>query len=109
KIRTFALSLVFIGIIIMYIGVFFRESPLLVTLFMIIGFLSVLASAVVYFLIGMLSTQAVKVICPTCNKQTKMLGRVDICMYCRETLTLDKELEGKEFDENYNRKRLQKN
>ncbi len=49
--------------------------------------------------------KAVQVICPSCNKTTKMLGRVDICMFCNETLTLDKTLEGKEFNELYNRKR----
>ena len=41
-----------------------------------------------------------------------MLGRVDACMHCRQPLTLDKNLEGKEFDEKYNsaayRKQLKK-
>jgi len=37
-----------------------------------------------------------------------MLGRVDMCMHCNEPLTLDPQLEGKEFDETYNRKRNQK-
>ena len=104
KIRTFALALIFIGIVIMYIGIFFRTSMLVMSIFMILGFLTVLSSAVVYAWIGMLSTRAVQVVCPTCNKVTKMLGRVDACMYCREPLTLDPELEGKEFDEKYNRK-----
>lgn len=105
KIRTFALSLVFIGIVIMYIGIFFRNSPITMTLAMIIGFLCVIASSVVYFWIGMLSTKTVVVVCPTCHKQTKMLGRVDACMHCGEPLTLDPELEGKPFDEKYNRKK----
>jgi len=105
KIRTFALSLIFIGFIIMYIGLLFKNSPILMVLFMFLGFLSIIASCVVYFMIGMLSTKAVQVVCPSCNKVTKMLGRVDICMYCREPLTLDRKLEGKEFDETYNRKK----
>lgn len=105
KIRTFALALVFIGIVIMYVGIFFRTSPIIMSLAMIVGFLFVIGSSVVYFWIGMLSTKTVKVICPTCNKQTKMLGRVDACMHCSEPLTLDPELEGKEFDEKYNRKK----
>lgn len=105
KIRTFALSLIFIGFIIMYIGLLFKNSPILMMLFMFLGFLSFIASCVVYFMIGMLSTKAVQVVCPSCNKVTKMLGRVDICMYCREPLTLDRKLEGKEFDETYNRKK----
>lgn len=104
KIRTFALSLIFIGFIVMYAGIFFRNSPLVMTSFMILGLLFIIASTVVYFWIGMLSTKTVQVVCPNCGKHTKMLGRVDICMYCNEPLTLDPSLEGKEFDEQYNRK-----
>ncbi|MBA4536292.1 YgzB family protein [Bacillus aquiflavi] len=108
KIRTFALSLIFIGFIVMYGGIFFRKSPILMTIFMIIGLLFIIASTVVYFWIGMLSTKTVQIVCPNCKKVTKMLGRVDMCMYCNEPLTLDPELEGKEFDEKYNRKRNRK-
>ncbi|MED1420213.1 MULTISPECIES: YgzB family protein [Bacillus] len=108
RIRTFALSLIFIGFLIMYIGLFFRNHPLIMTIFMMLGFLSIMASVVVYFWIGMLSTRAVVVVCPNCGKQTKMLGRVDMCMYCREPLTLDPSLEGKEFNEEYNRKKRNK-
>lgn len=104
RIRTFALSLVFIGIFIMYIGIFFRSSPVVMTIAMILGFLFVIASSGVYFWIGMISTNAVRVECPTCGKITKILGRVDACMHCDEPLTLDPELEGKEFDPKYNRK-----
>ncbi|MCY8131626.1 YgzB family protein, partial [Bacillus spizizenii] len=49
-----------------------------------------------------------RVICPACAKETKVLGRVDMCMHCREPLTLDKGLEGKEFDESYNKKKMSK-
>lgn len=105
KIRTFALSLIFIGFIVMYGGIFFRSSPVIMTIFMLIGLLFIIASTVVYFWIGMLSTKTVQVVCPNCNKHTKMLGRVDMCMYCSEPLTLDPKLEGKEFDEDYNRKK----
>ncbi len=104
KIRTFALSLIFIGFIVMYAGIFFRNSPVVMTIFMILGLLFIIASTVVYFWIGMLSTKTVQVVCPNCGKQTKMLGRVDMCMYCNEPLTLDSDLEGKVFDEKYNRK-----
>lgn len=105
RIRTFALSLIFIGFIIMYAGIFFRQSPFWMTLFMLLGLLSIIASTVVYFWIGMLSTKAVQVICPNCSKPTKMLGRVDMCMHCKDPLTLDQNLEGKEFDEKYNQKK----
>jgi hypothetical protein len=104
KIRTFALSLVFIGLFIAYLGVFFRENMIIMTIFMMVGFLAVIASTGVYFWIGMLSTKTVQVICPSCNKSTKILGRVDACMHCNQPLTLDRNLEGKEFDEKYNRK-----
>jgi len=105
KIRTFALSLVFIGFIIMYVGIYFKNHPIVMTLFMILGLFAIVASTVVYFWIGMLSTKAVQVVCPNCGKPTKVLGRVDMCMHCNEPLTLDPNLEGKEFDENYNRKK----
>ena len=108
KIRTFALSLIFIGFIVMYIGVFFRTSMWIMTLFMLLGLLCIIASTVVYFWIGMLSTKATQVVCPTCGKPTKLLGRVDMCMHCREPLTLDPSLEGKEFDEKYNQKQKKK-
>lgn len=104
KIRTFALSLIFIGFMVMYLGIFFRNSPLLMTIFMLLGIIFIIASTGVYFWIGMLSTKTVQVNCPNCGKQTKVLGRVDMCMYCNEPLTLDRNLEGKEFDEKYNKK-----
>lgn len=102
KIRTFALSLIFIGIFIMYGGILAKKIPWLMFSFMILGVIFVLLSTVVYLWIGLLSTKAVPIICPSCNKPTKMLGRVDACMHCKQPLTMDKELEGKEFDEKYN-------
>ena len=102
KIRSFALSLIFIGFVVMYGGIFFRDNPILVILFMGVGLLCVIGSTVVYAWIGLLSTRAVQVECPECGKWTKILGRVDICMYCNEPLTLDPSLEGKEFDQSYN-------
>ncbi|MEH7107637.1 MULTISPECIES: YgzB family protein [Bacillaceae] len=104
KIRTFALTLIFVGFIVMYGGIYFRTSPLIMTIFMILGLLFIIASTVVYFWIGMLSTRTVQVKCPGCGKTTKMLGKVDMCMYCNEPLTLDPNLEGKLFDESYNKK-----
>lgn len=105
KIRTFALSLVFIGFFVMYIGIFFKTNMLVMTIFMILGLLCIVGSTVVYFWIGMLSTKAVQVVCPNCGKVTKVLGRVDMCMYCNEPLTMDPSLEGKEFKESYNHKK----
>jgi hypothetical protein len=106
KIRTFALSLIFIGFFVMYLGIFFRNIPIVMTIFMLLGLLCIVASTIVYFWIGMLSTKAIQVVCPSCGKHSKILGRVDMCMYCKEPLTLDPNLEGLEFDEKYNRKNI---
>lgn len=106
KIRTFALILIFAGIFLMYIGLLFQTNQILVYFMMGIGFISIILSACVYFWIGILSSKTVKVVCPTCKKHTKILGRVDACMYCRQPLTLDKALEGMEFDEKYNRRKM---
>lgn len=105
KFRTFALALIFVGFLVMYVGIYFHHSPILMTIFMILGILFIIFSTIVYFWMGMLSTKTVPVICPGCGKPTKMLGRVDMCMHCSEPLTLDPALIGKEFDEKYNSKR----
>lgn len=108
KIRTFALSLIFIGFALMYVGLIFKENEWVMVIFMMLGMMAVILSTVVYFWIGMLSTKTIQVPCPSCGKPTKMLGRVDACMHCRQPITLDKQLEGKEFDERYNSKRFNK-
>lgn len=91
KVRTFALGLVFGGMVVSY-GIFLFESIWLQTLFLLVGLLMVLASTVVYFWIGMISTKAQYIICPTCEKKTKMLGKIDECMHCKQQLTLDPNL-----------------
>ena len=108
KIRSFALILIFVGILFMYGGILTKRYEWLMVTFFIIGVLFVVFSCVVYFWIGMLSTKAVPIICPSCEKPTKMLGRVDACMHCKQPLTMDKDLEGVEFDEKYNKRRYRK-
>lgn len=76
--------------------------------FFILGLLFVLLSCIVYFWIGMLSTKALPITCPSCEKPTKMLGRVDACMHCKQPLTLDENLEGMEFDEKYNSRKYKR-
>jgi Zn-dependent protease with chaperone function len=90
-IRTFALGLVFGGMIVMY-GSFLVESSIAMAFFMIVGLIMVLASTVVYFWIGFLSTKAIYVTCPSCSKKTKMLGKLDECMHCKQQLTLDRNM-----------------
>lgn len=108
KIRSFALTLIFIGIAFMYGGLLAKKISWLMFLLFIVGVLFIIFSTLVYFWIGMLSTKAIPIICPSCEQPTKMLGRVDACMHCKQTLTFDKELEGKEFDEKYNKRRYKR-
>lgn len=108
KIRTFALSLIFIGFGVMYIGILAKQIAWLMATLFLLGLLCIVFSTVVYFWIGLLSTRAVQIVCPACDKPTKILGRVDACMHCKQPLTLDKDLEGKEFDEKYNSKQYRK-
>lgn len=102
KIRSFALILIFVGIAVMYGGILVKKVEWLMFTLFIIGVLFIIASTLVYFWIGLLSTRAIPVICTNCEKPTKMLGRVDACMHCKQPLTMDKNLEGKDFDEKYN-------
>ena len=108
KIRSFALILIFAGILLMYGGILSKKIGWLMLAFFILGVIFVLLSCVVYLWIGTLSMKAVPIICPNCEKPTKMLGRVDACMHCKQPLTLDKDLEGKEFDEKYNTRRYKR-
>ena|SRR5690625_515733 len=103
RIRSFALILVFVGFGFMYGGLLLKRIEWLMLVFFALGVLSIVLSTFVYFWIGMLSTKISQVVCPSCEKPTKMLGRVDACMHCKQPLTLDKNLEGKEFDIKYNR------
>jgi hypothetical protein len=86
KIRTFALILIFAGVGVMYLGF---VLPSVMAVFVGLGMLFILASVAIYFWIGLLSTQAPVVICPECNKETKVLGKKDQCMHCKAILSLD--------------------
>jgi hypothetical protein len=102
RIRGYALAMVFAGLIIMYLGVFFRETQWLFGLFILAGFIPLALSVVIYFWVGMISTKIITVDCPNCERPTKLLGRVDYCYFCKEPLTIDKELEGEAFNLDYN-------
>lgn len=108
KIRSFALILIFVGIAVMYGGILAKKIEWLMFTLFILGMLFIVASTLIYFWIGLLSTRAIPVVCPNCNKPTKMLGRVDACMHCKQPLTMDKALEGKDFDEKYNSRHYRK-
>lgn len=102
RIRGYALAMIFVGMIIMYLGIFFRETAWLMLIFLAIGIIPILLSFVIYFWIGMISARAVTVECPNCEGYTKILGTVDYCQHCKEPLTLDKDLEGEVFDNDMN-------
>lgn len=102
KIRSFALILILVGVLFMYGGLLLKKIPWLMFTLFAIGVLFIIFSTVVYFWIGLLSTRAINIICPECERPTKMLGRVDACMHCKQPLTMDANLEGVDFDEKYN-------
>ena len=83
RIRTIALALVFLGVVIMYVGIFFRKYEIIMLIFMFLGVLAIISSTIIYAWIGSLSTRAAQIVCPNCGGQTKMLGRVDMCGHCR--------------------------
>jgi|SRR5690625_1351192 len=103
RVRSFALILIFVGIGFMYVGLLFKKIEWLMLIFFAFGVIAIVLSTFVYFWIGMISTRSTQVVCPNCEKTTKILGRVDACMHCQQPLTLAKELEGKEFSRKYNR------
>lgn len=104
KIRSIALILIFGGILLMYVGLLFKSREWIMIIFFIFGLIAILFSLIIYLWIGTLSLRAVPIVCPSCEKPTKMLGRVDACMHCKQPLTMDKDLEGEEFDEKYNKR-----
>lgn len=56
---------------------------------LVVGTLAIVGSLFVYFWAGMMSTSTMSIECPECNKQTKMIGKTDRCMYCHTILTFD--------------------
>ncbi|WP_027416878.1 YgzB family protein [Aneurinibacillus terranovensis] len=98
RLRNFALGLVFVGIVVMYIGYaafagylgsLFQHNIIVMAIFLVLGFLFIIGSSIMYMWIGMLSTKAVQVYCPSCGKVTKVVGLKDECMFCRQKLSLD--------------------
>ncbi|QHW33135.1 YgzB family protein [Paenibacillus rhizovicinus] len=66
-----------------------QAGKVFAAIFMVIGMIAMLLSVGVYFWAGMLSTSATILVCPECNRNTKMLGKTDRCMYCKTKMTLD--------------------
>ena len=57
---------------------------------MIFGMIAMVGSVGIYMWAGMLSTSAQIVVCPSCENQTKVLGKTDRCMVCHAVLSFDK-------------------
>jgi hypothetical protein len=98
RMRNYAMLMCFFGIGVMYIGYagfagflgdFFSHSTIFMSVFLALGLLFILGSCGFYMFIGMLSSRAFQVECPNCKKVTKMIGKVDDCMYCKQTLSTD--------------------
>lgn len=66
-----------------------QAGKVFAAIFMVIGMIAMLVSVGVYFWAGMLSTSATILVCPECNRHTKLLGKTDRCMYCKTKMTLD--------------------
>lgn len=93
--RTWGLLLTMIGMGTMILGtagiVFLGGAigKLIAGIFLVIGMIVLLGSVAIYFWAGMMSTSAVIIQCPECNKPTKMIGKTDRCMFCNTILTYD--------------------
>lgn len=68
-----------------------ETGRIIMIIFMVLGMLTMLGSVAIYFWAGILSTSAVSLQCPECGKQTKILGKMDRCMFCKTILSLDPE------------------
>ncbi|RXZ79838.1 hypothetical protein EBB07_21655 [Paenibacillaceae bacterium] len=92
--RLWGLLLTMIGMGLMIFGtagivLWGQTGKIFAGVFMVLGMIAMALSIGVYFWAGMLSTSAVILQCPECNKQTKLLGKTDRCMFCKTKLTLD--------------------
>lgn len=98
RMRTWANWNIVIGIFFMYAGYilfsgygvsWLKGNYLFMALLLIIGFILMIISTVLFMISGMVSTSAPQVECPTCKKVTKMMGKQDACMFCGQPLELN--------------------
>lgn len=100
RMRTWANWNMGVGILLMYLGYAFfagylgswlKGSYIFMTCLLLIGFIGMMVSTVLFMITGMISTTSPQVQCPSCGKTTKMLGKEDACMFCGQPLFLDEE------------------
>lgn len=97
KMRNYAMLTCFFGIGVMYIGYAgfagflgsLFQSQIFMSIFLGLGLLFIMGSCIFYMYIGMLSSKALQVECPKCKRVTKLIGKTDDCMYCKQTLSID--------------------
>lgn len=92
--RLWGLILTLAGMALMILGtagllLWGESGRIIMIIFVILGMFTMLGSVVIYFWAGILSTSAVSLQCPECGKQTKILGKMDRCMFCKTILSLD--------------------
>ncbi|MGD8192032.1 DUF2614 family zinc ribbon-containing protein [Brevibacillus ginsengisoli] len=97
RMRTWANWNMIIGIFCMYAGYFLvkgnvvswlNNNYLFMAILLIIGFILMIISTVLFMISGMVSTSAPQAECPSCKKVTKMMGKQDACMFCGQPLEL---------------------
>ncbi|MET3292114.1 hypothetical protein EDM56_00630 [Brevibacillus fluminis] len=100
RMRTWANWNMGVGILLMYLGYAFfagylgswlKGSYIFMTCLLLIGFIGMMVSTVLFMISGMISTTAAQVECPSCKKATKMLGKEDACMFCGQPLFLEED------------------
>lgn len=93
RLRNIALGLIFLGFLLMYIGVLVSIQWLLPAT-LVLGTILILISVFIYLRVGAMSMKIPTVQCPHCHKHTKVMGVEDGCMRCRTPLRLELDEEG---------------
>lgn len=94
--RLWGLWLMLAGMGIMIIGLlgivmgWGLAGQIMASIFLLLGGVAMVGSLAVYFYAGVLSNQATLIVCPSCQKTTKMLGKTDRCMFCKTVMTFDR-------------------
>lgn len=93
--RLWGLLLTMFGLALMIVGSvgivydWGLAGRIIAAVFLVLGLISILGSMAIYFWAGMMSTNAVSLRCPECNRMTKMIGTTDRCMFCKTILSTD--------------------
>ncbi len=92
RLRNLALIMMFVAFIVMYLSSYStltHAKAILLPIGLTIGTILLLTAVAIYFRLGAISIRLPQVICPHCGRLTKIMGKEDGCMFCKEPLTLD--------------------